>query len=45
MDIYNKYKLVGFDYDQVKIIHDVLLNNKKVQIIEDAHSLVSQKLC
>jgi hypothetical protein len=31
--MYNKYRLEGMEYDEVKLIHAVIINKHKIQII------------
>lgn len=44
LDVCRKYGLAELDYDQVKLIHTVIVSKQRVQIIEDAHDLIANKL-
>lgn len=45
VDTYNKYRLKGMDFDQVKLFHSIITTKQKVQIIEDSYNVISEQLC
>lgn len=45
VNVYNKYKLEGMDYDQVKLIYAIITNRHRIQMIEDSYGIISEKLC
>jgi hypothetical protein len=36
---------MGLEYEEVQVIHSVISNRYKIQIIEDYHNILRERLC